>query len=151
MILAASRGGHGHAAAADADEGEPVEVLGLFEDFVGQANESAVDLRGAHQLGFFARESIGIHRRVAKTGGELNCEPGNEVGGAPCDQNRIRCRRAASEDESVALGSVFFHRQRHCHGLSGIDARHHRGEHGVLVAAQLNHDLLGDRIGEPPV
>ena len=45
-----------HAAAADADEGEQIEVLGLFQDFMRQAHQRPVDLGGAHELGFFARE-----------------------------------------------------------------------------------------------
>ena len=54
--------GDGDAAAADADEGEAIEILAFFEDFVGQANQGAIDLGGAHQLGFFA----GQRHRVAK-------------------------------------------------------------------------------------
>ena len=44
-----------NAAPADADEGELVQVLGLFQNLVGQADQRPVDLRRAHQLGFFAR------------------------------------------------------------------------------------------------
>ena len=43
-----------NAAAADADEGQLVEVFGLFQDFVRQPDQRAVDLGGAHELGFFA-------------------------------------------------------------------------------------------------
>ena len=45
--------GERHSAAADANEGESIEILGAFENFVGEADESAVDFRRAHQLGFF--------------------------------------------------------------------------------------------------
>ena len=45
-----------HAAAADADEGELVQVLGLLQDLVRQPDQRPVDLGGAHQLGFFARK-----------------------------------------------------------------------------------------------
>ena len=44
--------GEGHAAAADADEGELIEIFGLFEDFVRQADQGAVDLGRAHELAF---------------------------------------------------------------------------------------------------
>ena len=43
-----------NAAAADADEGEPIQVLGLFQDFVRQPDQRAVDLGCAHELRFFA-------------------------------------------------------------------------------------------------
>ncbi len=43
-----------HAAAADADEGQPVQILGFLQNFVRQPDQRAVDLGGAHQLRFFA-------------------------------------------------------------------------------------------------
>ena len=47
-----------HAAPADADEGELVQVFVFSRIFVGQADQRPVDLRRAHQLGFFAGEDI---------------------------------------------------------------------------------------------
>ena len=43
-----------HAAAADADERQVVEILGFFQDLVRQPDQRPVDLGGAHELGFFA-------------------------------------------------------------------------------------------------
>ena len=51
-----------HAAAADADEGELVQILGLFQNFMRQPDQRPVDLRGAHELGFFAREGHRLRR-----------------------------------------------------------------------------------------
>ena len=45
-----------NAAAADADESQPVELFGLFQDFVRQPDQRPIDLGGAHELGFFARK-----------------------------------------------------------------------------------------------
>ena len=44
----------GNAAAADSDEGQAMQILGFFENLVGQPDQRAVDLGGAHQLCFFA-------------------------------------------------------------------------------------------------
>jgi hypothetical protein len=52
--------GHGHAAAADADEGQPVQVLGFLQDFVRQTDQRTVNFRGAHQLRLLP---CGKHRR----------------------------------------------------------------------------------------
>ena len=43
-----------NAAAADADEGQLVQILGLLQNLVRQADQRPVDLRGAHELSFFA-------------------------------------------------------------------------------------------------
>ena len=37
-------------ATANADESQPIQVRGAFEDFVRQTNERPIDLRRAHQL-----------------------------------------------------------------------------------------------------
>ena len=39
-----------HAAAANADKGEFVQIGGSFQNFVRQADQGAVDFRGAHEL-----------------------------------------------------------------------------------------------------
>ena len=48
-----------HAAAADADERQLVQVSGALQNFVRQADQRPVDFRGAHQLGFFAGDGHG--------------------------------------------------------------------------------------------
>ena len=45
-----------NAAAADADEGELIEVFGLLQNLVRQPHQRPVDLGSAHELGFFARK-----------------------------------------------------------------------------------------------
>ncbi len=40
----------GHAAAADADERQLIQVFGALQNFVRQPDQRAVDFRGAHQL-----------------------------------------------------------------------------------------------------
>ncbi len=38
----------GNAAAADSDKGQALQILGFFQDLVGQPHQRAVDLGGAH-------------------------------------------------------------------------------------------------------
>ena len=46
-----------HAAPADADERQLIQVFRLFENLVRQPDQGAVDLRGAHELRFDLRQS----------------------------------------------------------------------------------------------
>ncbi len=46
-----------NSAPPDADKCQLVEVFRVFEDFMRQAYESAIDLRGAHELRFDLRQS----------------------------------------------------------------------------------------------
>ena len=48
-----------HAAAADADERQLVQIRGFFQNFVRQPDQRPVDFGRAHQLAFFAG---GAHR-----------------------------------------------------------------------------------------
>ena len=50
-----------NAAAANSDEGQAMQIFGLFENLMGQPHQSAVDLGGAHQLGFFACGNHGLN------------------------------------------------------------------------------------------
>ena len=60
-----------NAPAADADERELIEVLGLLEYFVRQPHQRPVDLRSAHELGFFAdNRHIGSQDRVSRCPGD---------------------------------------------------------------------------------
>ena len=45
-----------NAAAANADERELIEVLGLLQNLVREADQRPIDLGRAHELGFFAGE-----------------------------------------------------------------------------------------------
>ena len=44
--------GQRHAAAADADERQLIEIVGSFQDFMRQPDQRAVDFGRAHQLAF---------------------------------------------------------------------------------------------------
>ena len=54
-----------HAAAPDADEGQLVQIVAFFQNFMRQPDQRAVDFRRTHQLSFFPRES---HMRDTATG-----------------------------------------------------------------------------------
>ncbi len=51
----------GNAAAANSDEGQALQIFGFFQDFMGQPHQGAVDLGGAHELGFFACGNHGLN------------------------------------------------------------------------------------------
>ena len=42
-----------NALALNADEGQFVQLVALFQNFMGQPDQSPVDLRSAHELSFF--------------------------------------------------------------------------------------------------
>ena len=103
--------GERHAAAANADEPQAVEIGILLQDFVRQPHQGAVDFRGAHELAFDAGEGHGRGKQQ-RSMADRAAEPNRKAGGKRAEMDRRmalklhECKQSCGEKTDLARVGV---------------------------------------------